>query len=464
MKATMGIAGFKRGCLRAALAGGLCVATVGITAAQVATVSFQNGADGYAGTFDRRVSDKAAEEVDGSTVPTYYLDGYKADLTSPDAQALLRFDNCIGDNPGQIPAGAAILSARLVLTTSLAGNAQTSGPYGVAGMLRPFDSTTSYFVDFNSTTDMGSRGPWWQDGSATRPVGGYGVQIQGGTDSANVTPIVQSWANGASNYGLTVQAGLSDSVSLEAGTADGWSIRTTGFPFSDARPKLIVSYTTAPVQISTFQDGRDGYADTTMVIVHSGLNALIEDTADLSSPERTEDASTLNQTFLDGVFFSSIDGVVSSPDDLALVKFNNVFGAQAGQVPTDKPVAKAWIVITTGDTHADARTSGPFSAYTMLRPWDKNSLHSSFGAVNGLQVGEGDIGPALDTQDGFIRGAEAWFDVTAYLEGVRTGAADHGIAIQGDGTADGWQIHATGSTTPEARPRLVVYSADLRVE
>jgi hypothetical protein len=62
---------------------------------------------------------------------------------------------------------------------------------------------------------------------------------------------------------------------------------------------------------------------------------------------------------------------------------------------------------------------------------------------------------------GFIRGAEVWFDVTSYLEGVRTGAADYGVAIQANGTADGWQIHTTGSTTPDARPRLVVYSADL---
>jgi hypothetical protein len=90
-----------------------------------------------------------------------------------------------------------------------------------------------------------------------------------------------------------------------------------------------------------------------------------------------------------------------------------------------------------------------------------SSLHSSFGAVNGLQVSDGDIGPALDSEDGIIRGAEVWFDVTDYVEGVRTGAADYGVAIQANGTADGWQIHANGSTTPDARPRLIVYSADL---
>ncbi len=289
--------GLKNLCLRTALAGGLCLAMIGSVVAEVVTTSFQNGANGYTGTFDRRVTDRAADEVDGSTIPSYYLDGYKADLTSPDAQGLLRFDDIIGNDPCQIPAGATVLDAKLTVTTSLAGNAQTSGPYGVAGLLQPFDSTTSYFVDFGSDTDMGSRGPWWQDGSATRPMGGFGFQIQGASDSANVTSLVQSWVDGAPNYGLAVQAGLSDTLTEEAGTADGWSIRTTGYLYADTRPKLEVTYTTVPVQRSTFQQGTDGYAGTTMAIVRSGKNALIEDIDDFDNPERTEDASDARSDF-----------------------------------------------------------------------------------------------------------------------------------------------------------------------
>jgi len=52
----------------------------------------------------------------------------------------------------------------------------------------------------------------------------------------------------------------------------------------------MVSYTTAPVVKRTFQDGTDGYAGTTMAIVRSGLNAVLEDTGDLDRPEMTEDA------------------------------------------------------------------------------------------------------------------------------------------------------------------------------
>jgi hypothetical protein len=450
---------FKSLCLYAALAGGFCMLVAGSAAAQVVTSSFQNGADGYTGTFDRTISERNDHNLNGSEVVNDFLDGYQTD-TSPDEQRLIRFDNIIGSEPGQIPAGATILSAELIVTTGLVSNAQTGGPYGVAGLLQPFDSTTTYFGDFSTTTNLGSRGAWWQDGSAMRPVGGYGVQIAGNTDSGNVTSVVQSWVDGMENHGLVIQAGLPDVINEVANTTDGWSIRTTGYPSSDSRPKLKVSYTTNPVEINTFQDGAGDYAGTTLAIVRSGTNAIVEDIGS----EITEDGSTLDQTFLDGVLFTDIDGTTSSPDDLALLKFGNVFGTEPNQAPIDVPVAKAWVVITTGDTSLSARTGGPYVANAMLLPWDTTSLHSSFGAVNGLQMGEGDIGPVLDSPDGFIRGAEVWFDVTDYLEGVRAGATDNGIAIQASGTADGWQIHANGSTTPDARPRLVVYSADLSTE
>jgi hypothetical protein len=444
-----------------------------VTEAQVVKTSFQNGAGGYSGTFDRTISTPSPNgsnvETDGSTVASYYMDGYSpddddADINpeSPDTQNLIRFDNIIGPGANQIPTNATILDAKLTLTTSLAGNAQTSGPYGVFGLLQSFDSSTSYYSNFSSATNFGSRGAWWQDGSATRPVGGFGFQTPGSQDSANVTSVVQSWASGGNNYGFVVQAGLTDDAATTSNTSDGWSVRTTGFPTSDSRPKLDVTYTTASVEMNTFQRGISGYSSDTMAIVRSGANALNPDPG-ATPPEVTVDASTLDQTFLDGVFFTNTAGDTSSPDDLALLKFGDVFGANPGQAPTDVPVAKAWAVITTGDTSGSTQSVGPWTAHTMLRSWDTSSLHSSFGAVNGLQVGDGDISPALDSQDGMIRGSEVWFDVTDYLEGVRNGAADNGIAILTTGTADGWQIHTNGSATLDAHPQLVVYSADLGI-
>ena len=174
---------FKHSFLGATFVSALCLAVVGSAAANVVTVSFQNGA-GYAGTFDRMISERDDHNVNGSEVINDFLDGYTLD-SSPDEQLLIRFDDIIGGGPGQIPAGATILSAALTVTTSYVGNAQTGGPYGVSGLLQAFDSATVYY-DFISDTEMVSRGPWWQDGSATRPTGGFGRQDPGEIVSGNV--------------------------------------------------------------------------------------------------------------------------------------------------------------------------------------------------------------------------------------------------------------------------------------
>src|SRR5262249_38501015 len=139
------------------------------------------------------------------------------------------------------------------------------------------------------------------------------------------------------------------------------------------------------------------------------------------------------------------------------VKFNNVFGNSPDQAPSDKPVTKAWLVITTGDTSANARSPGPWGVFPMLRDWDTTTLYSSFGANPGLQAADGDVGPMIDSQKGMITRSEGRFDVTTYAEALRNGAADHGLAIMTLGTTDGWQIHFNGSDEAE-RPRLIIAS------
>ena len=313
-----------------AVAGGLCLSLAGMVSADVVTVTFQQGSKGYEGCFDHYISDTGTDDADGADVASKYLDGYAKD-SSPDVQYLIRFDDIVGSDVNQIPEGATILNAEITFNTSLAGNAQTGGPYGVAGLVAEFDSGTTYWDDFSSDTEMGSRGPWWQDESATRPVGGFGQQLKGYRDSASITPLVQSWVDDE-NYGMVVQAGLNDETSSTANTTDGWAIRTTGYPFSDSRPKLSVTYTTADIEINSFQEGTDGYAGTTMAFLYSGDNALIADDA-----EDVNDGATYNQEWLDGIMFSNIDGITSSPDLLTLIKFDGIFGANEGQAPVDVP-------------------------------------------------------------------------------------------------------------------------------
>ncbi len=446
-----------------------------------ATVSFQPGVNDYNSTTERKIDERGGtQEFDGTSQVQYFIDGYgppdaNGAGASPDGQELLKFDNIFGSGPGQIPQGAFILSAQLQMTTSDAGNAQTGGPWGVAALKQAFSNVggeeTTYFGNFNCNCDLGSRGAWWQDGYTTRPAGGFGNQAALGVDSAEVGPLVQNWSNGDSNHGFVVQSGFT-------GTTDGWSIRSTSHPNIPFRPKLSVTYTTDPIQLTTLQHGLNSYESDTMAWVQSGqivrptatdTDSSVDDvtynglTGDYAvSPNTTLTPAPLSQfqNFLDGWNFVSPPASVSQ-DDFALLKFDNVFGSAPGQAPMDSQVAKAWLVITTGDLSPNARTPGAYDVHAMLRDWDTSSLHSSFGATPGLQVEDGDIGPTLDSRDGIITGSEVWYDVTSYAESIRNGATDRGLAIISGGTSDGWQIHFNGSPDDEGsvRPRLVIASS-----
>jgi hypothetical protein len=456
--------------------------TFGITST---TVTFQRGdANAYDGVTELRVSMNAGNDgTDGGTIASWGIDGYRADdpVTpanefSPDQPSLTRFDNIFGAGGGEIPLGATILDATLRLKTTNGSSANTNGPWSVANLSQPFTSATRY-VDFPSADPLGFRGPWWQDGYSSRPAAGFGSMIQNDIGTANIRPLVQQWSSdpeGDNNFGFAIQAGYT-------GTSDGWNYYTSGYSVVADRPKLSVTYTTDPVAINTFQRDLNGYAGDTMAWVRCGsIQSASATNPDPSVDDVTYDGftgmptvsgtSTITpapdtltsfQQFLDGPAFGVDPGVVTSPDDFGLFKFNNVFGGGAGQAPADKSVAKAWLVLTTGDTSVNSRSTDKWAAYAMQRDWDATSLYSEdFGATPGLQPEDGDIAAtALDIQQGMTTGSEVWFDVTGYLEGVRTGTTDFGLAVLHDiDTTDGWQIHLNGSPVADARPRLVVIS------
>jgi hypothetical protein len=406
------------------------------------TIAFQQGINGYTGTANRVIDERlGATEFDGNTVERYFLDGYVGGASpSPDTQGLFRFDNIIGSGAGQIPAGAYILDADFQIMTSFAGNAQTNGPFAVSGLLAPFDNNTSY-ISF-----PGGRGPWFQDGTATRPVGRFPGNQPGQVAVTDIRSLVQGWVNSPStNYGVVVQAGF-------PGTTDGWGIHGPGHSFPAFRPRLSVTYTTEPIIERTFQRGLNGYSGDTM--------ALLRDATSATDPtDQTLDGLSLTQEFLDGADFNSTDAT-------SFVKFGGVFGAGAGQSPTSTPVAKAWMVLTVGDLSTAAGSPGDWHVHALKKDWNTTSLYSDYDlGFNPEKPTErlgADIGATLDTIQGVNLGTEMWFDVTDYLESVRNGAADYGLAVLA-GTPDGIQIHFNGSDLAEARPRLIVASGMLPV-
>jgi hypothetical protein len=429
---------------------GYAAAVVGVlvsgSAIAQTTVTFQNGVNGYTGTFDRYISDLNTA-TDGSAVPNYNLSGFNAANSLPDQQGLIRFDNIFGNNPGQIPVGAFILDATLQLAT-VGGAAPldtnpdgTGGPYGVAGLTAPFGPTTDYFTSYPTGHPSGGRGAWFEDGHSTRPVGGFAAQRPSQISAARITPIVQQWSDGdLANNGLVVQAGFEG-----VNDAGGWRILTTGHSVPQGRPKLSVTYTTDPVSFTSFQPGVGGYSESNLTMARVVGNVA-------GSGEATTDGASITSAFLD--YPDATTG-----DQLALLKFSNVFGNGVGQAPSDKEVAKGWLVLTVDTASANARSNSAVGVHIMKQDWTTSTLHSSFGATPGLQPWEGDVSHSLENHPGRIAGSEVWLDVTDYLEGARVNpATDFGMAVVAKDN-DGWQLFFNGATDAAVRPRLVIASA-----
>ncbi len=435
------------------------------------TISFQHGVGGYVGGNEIRISYTTNRDgTNGYNVNQYLIDGYQTDDPetpeiegdSPDEQELIHFPNIIG--AGAVPQGATILDAQLIYRTYSGGStANSPGPFGVAALLQPFTTDTRY-ADFSSASGPPpsfSRGAWFQDGYATRSTGGFagphiqpqfpgdpgqGTNVFGGISRADVFPLVQGWANDPStNHGFVVQAGWA------SGQANGWGFFTNGAGAASGpgsvfdRPKLEVTYTTNPVGITSFQRDVNGYTGDVAARLNSGTD-LIGSGDDVT----TDGTTTASALYIDGSD-AGTDARLRT-----LVKFNNVFGSGEGQAPADKSVLKAWVVLTTGTGH-NHRVPGPVSVHPMLRDWDVNTLYSNIGPTPGITEADGDIGPVLDANYGMINGSQSWFDVTSYLEGVRNGADDYGLAFIAN-TNDGWATLLNGATDPSTRPRLVVYS------
>jgi hypothetical protein len=409
------------------------------------TVSFQNGVNGYSSTFDHYIYQNPGGGVDGSLTPDFILFG--ADATNSNAQqALIRFDSIFGSNPGQIPLGAKILDASLQLSTigGLASSTDnTNGPYAVAGLTAPFDSTTTF------GSYAAGHGAWYEDGATTRPLGSYGRLDVGETQKADIRSVVQQWSDGTlANNGLAVTGGF-------PGTAtDSWRILTTSNTSPGSRPKLNVTYTTDNVAVNSFQRGTNSYTNVDSERVTSKCNTNGVGCTAGSATTVNTDGNTLGSMTL------QLADAASS-EQFATFRFNDVFGTNAGQAPTDKPVQKAWLVLTTlNSSNVNARIPAPVDAYELSTSWDQTRTFDQYGANGGLQSGDGDITQnTLYRTPSVTNDGEIWFDVTDYAERIRNGATNNGIAIQARST-DGWQFAMNGSSAANiaTRPRLVVMS------
>ncbi|MBK1835309.1 Ig-like domain-containing protein [Roseibacillus ishigakijimensis] len=394
------------------------------------TVTFQEGVDGYTGQFGMRLIETGTTQL-GSAVEEYYLDGHPDNDSSNDTNGIVRFDNIFGDGPGQIPPGAGIQDAQLIMSTSTAGDAQSGGPYIIDILTVPVDENTKY-----ADLQLGEKGDDFEGvrGSVTGiPVAGFGAIQNGQVVSANVTYLVQLWSDyqigdsfGIENYGFAIYTG---------GTSDGWSYNTVGNVNPELRPKLVVTY-------STNNTLKEYYYEADMSSVVNNRT-----TAE-GANQPSLDGSTVEKQFMD-----LNDGTSGTTE--TLFRFPVTFGEEGNlqSIPDGETVVKAELLLFTPTSGSD-QSSGPYALHPVLEEWDTTT---TFG-VNGPTISQ-HIDPALTQIVGMGQKSVTFGDVTPAVQDWRAGRPNYGLNVKPE-TTDGWAIYMPGVSE---NPGLATAAPLLRV-
>ncbi len=192
------------------------------------TVRFQDGVGGYAGGVDTTLQ-AASPDVDNSAAPmvSVGLDTDGATAGFQPAQALVQFDDVLGPSPGQIPAGATILSAKLIFWTgNNFGDDITGNLIAVHRMIAPWSP--------GDTWNSLNAGISHDDvEAAVNPTFTHAPQLVDAPCIFDVTADVAGWLGGAPNHGWAL---------LPTGS-DLWVAQSAESGVLTKRPILEVTYT-----------------------------------------------------------------------------------------------------------------------------------------------------------------------------------------------------------------------------
>ena len=148
----------------------------------------------------------------------------------------------------------------------------------------------------------------------------------------------------------------------------------------------------------------------------------------------------------------SVDNSVATDERHGLLRFDNIFGTQANQIPRDKRIAKAILTLTTEGSGSTSNESCKF--YQLQVPFDEASTWNSL--KNGIQIGTETVSkPVTETGKLVAEKGTRSFDVTASLRSWQAGAKNHGWAIINPGS-DFWSFRSGNWTAIAERPMLTV--------
>jgi hypothetical protein len=200
----------------------------------MAVLTFQHGVAGYEGTQDAVIFSQDRNTNFGTEG---HISADQQDFNNV-RQGLLKFEDIFGSAPGQVPLGAKINSAQLVVYVQ--DDSNTAMQMSLYRMMTNWDESV---VTWNSFGTIG--GVQASEGeSSDLPPDAFLLDAETTLDRPatagrfDVTKSLEYWAAGAENFGWLV----------ESAATNGWDFRTKESNLTD-RPRLIIDYT-APASTS----------------------------------------------------------------------------------------------------------------------------------------------------------------------------------------------------------------------
>ncbi|QDU70997.1 DNRLRE domain-containing protein [Mucisphaera calidilacus] len=369
--------------------------------------TFEQGVAGYAGTTDTMIRSSAPGSSYGS-VDHISVDG---DDGSPGLQpnhGLIKFDNIVGDNEGQIPAGTVIESATVTLDVHNPGSG-----FEVFAMTTEWSDATTW-NDLNGITPGTNA-----ENEAITKVGANNGSSNVGTGllDLDVTTAAQAWADGETNNGLGLKPFTNGTNGIDFDTSEG----------ADA-PVLTIKALREGVIAATFQEGEEAYDGT-------------EDTY-LAESEPTTSHATVASMSID-----NNDPHGTGNDNHGLLMFDNIFGDEAGQIPTDETtrILLAELILTGTNPGTGA------NLHRMLQAWSDDATWAGDFGGDGIQ---NDGVEAVAVADAFTSGmtGTVTIEVTKSLEAwLADPTSNFGWLFSPIG-GDGWDFDTSeGANAPMLR-------------
>ncbi len=146
---------------------------------------------------------------------------------------------------------------------------------------------------------------------------------------------------------------------------------------------------------------------------------------------------------------------ISGAEDQVLLRFDNVFGAGANQVPASATIVSSQLRLQTGTSAAVDGTTQLVELHRLLVPFSAASTWNSL--VDGISTDNVEAAAVADfTATPHFANDVARFDVTATLKDIAAGGANEGWLVKLAGT-DSWRFTLSEEATAIAgRPTLQV--------